>query len=1012
MAGHLFITSVREYRVIDLKGLMCSNVYTSFVSGCLKSNSCMKYLKNVSELSRSCEYCLKNSLKCSYKMLDEKCGSCKENGQHCRSVIIFHVLWDMGSSQVKSAHEWLLKLDSENIDLEFLSADKITIGFGMLHILKAIINKTRNYSLSYQGQNYGIHILRSMKNDDDSAAEYLSTMKNAVLVGKDRQSDYLSYMTTSDVVQCALKQKKSYLLTRVPEPVLTYKDSAKKQKPFIFPVAVECNSNGDVFVLDAGASCMHAFDRFSVTKSYIVGSYEKPCLDKYDSSTPLKGKDVKLSKNISSMAFVKDDLFVADNDRRELVIIKQCNLAKNIRKCRINICKNTKYSSIAASNDGLIIGLNCDEKEVQIIRIELSTKDSLFATKDIICRITLSYKINGLFHLNRGDSSFGTVRTKDKKIVFYLEGSGFLDCVSNDTSLIDPRMTKSGYLVTLPCDQERLVQSDILDTSNAVSCAIVGTLNHNHVVPSAVACWGSTLMMVGKSKNRFILQECGNLDFGIRLTGALNLAYHAAAYLPPHGIKDIKERTLPECIAETKVLANLLNEMQEEKEEIFPTRASFAGSEGNAFTKTVECLNSTIDGWETVVERFEKLDRLDLINKIRPRSLVNESIIEHSFGFVSLKAGKQLQDMYEYIHNKARHELDFQMRLTQLPFCQYTKVKLRDKSYQDLDSSVFSKMDMDDFWDIFCDDQKKKKKQTADVDDAAILVTKQAYLLTKSVPRRGNRSKWKEQSGHEPPLLSSHHEDSYILSGDMVFARALNINFVLIVKKKVALLNEDSIVEVDVLNDKSFSGRFTIKDLYRQRGQIFVVPSTLFEAADNFEDVDFSEVVEEEVENILIEMGSSNVTLSDEDWSIIPDVETEINFSICRKRKITENEQEKNPKEKKTEENKTKEEENVEVKIVPTHESFYIVKLVRETDGLTKYYVAQNNALNNIGNLFWMNFMHKVDGSEFSWMNSDGLVSSNEIVKILSKPSQTSKSSTRRGNCLFSLDEIIDFVLE
>ena len=124
------------------------------------------------------------------------------------------------------------------------------------------------------------------------------------------------------------------------------------------------------------------------------------------------------------------------------------------------------------------------------------------------------------------------------------------------------------------------------------------------------------------------------------------------------------------------------------------------------------CLNNTIAGWKTIVNRFKKLDRIDLVDKIRPRAVVNESIIEHSFGFVTLKAGKQLQDMFEYVHDKAKHELDFQMRLTKLPFCQHTKVKLRDKSYQDLDSSVFSKMDMDDFWDIFCDDPKTKEKKT------------------------------------------------------------------------------------------------------------------------------------------------------------------------------------------------------------------------------------------------------------------------------------------------------------
>ena len=117
-------------------------------------------------------------------MLDEKCHGCNESGQH----FVFHIEWDMGSSRVKSAEETPLKLDSKNLDAHFLGADRVATGFGMLHILKAIINKTHNFSLCFHGQNYGIHILRSMKNEDDIAAEYHSKMKNAVLVGKDRHT--------------------------------------------------------------------------------------------------------------------------------------------------------------------------------------------------------------------------------------------------------------------------------------------------------------------------------------------------------------------------------------------------------------------------------------------------------------------------------------------------------------------------------------------------------------------------------------------------------------------------------------------------------------------------------------------------------------------------------------------------------------------------------------------------------------------------------------------------------
>ena len=918
----------------------------------------------------------------------------------------------MGSSQVKSAEETPLKLDSKNLDTHFLSADRVTIGFGMLHILKAIINKTRNFSLCFRGQNYGIHILRSMKNGDDIAAEYLSKMKNAVLVGKDRQSDYLSYMTTSDTVQCALKEKGHYLLTRVPEPVLTYKDNAKKQKPFVFPVAVVCNKIGDVFVLDAGAACLFGFDRFSVAKSYIVGSHMSPSLQNYDTNAgPLKGKDIKFSNRIPSMDFVEDDLYVVDSDRRELVIIKRCNLAKNIRKSIFYVCKDSKYSCIARSCNGSLIALEYEECQVvHIIKISTPSKCSLYLSKEILRQIIPSYKINSVFPLvsNMGDCSFGAVRTDDQKIVFFLEFDEFSGQVSNQTSTISPYLTSdTGLLLTSPVDQDRIAKSVIdIDTDNSVSCSFVGYLNDNHATPLAVTCWGSTLMIVGKEKNQFKLQECGLLDFGIRLTAALNLAYHAAAYLPPHGIKDIKERTLPECIEETQVLADLLNEMQKEKEEIFPTRKCFSGAEGNAYSKTVACFNNTIAGWKTIINRFKKLDRIDLVDKIRPRAVVNESIIEHSFGFVTLKAGKQLQDMFEYVHNKAKHELDFQMRLTELPFCQHTKVKLRDKSYQDLDSSLFSKMDMDDFWDIFCDDPKTEKKKPIDVHPADSLIKQQAYLLTKSVPRRSNRSKWKEQSGHAPSLLSCPEEDSYLLTGDMVFSRVLNKNLALLIKKKVALTDENCVVDVMVINDASLTEKLTIKvqDLFHQHGQIFVVPSTLFELADCFEDVVFNEIIAEDVNNVLSSMGSTNVTMSDEEWSIIPDVNyvEDVDFTVS-KSKDTENQ-----------ETQIKRARTDDVGLVPTHGSFYIVKLVRESDGFGKFFVVQNNASNNIGGLYWMNFMHRIDPTscEFSWMNSDGLVSSHEILMALTEPVGTSQSSTRRGNLRFTPEELNQFVLQ
>ena len=91
-------------------------------------------------------------------------------------------------------------------------------------------NKLSNYILSLHGENYGIHVLCAIKNQNDKAAEILHNVKNAVLVRKDRQSDYLSYVTSSELVQKSLSEKKCYILTRSPEPVLNYVDNAIKSE--------------------------------------------------------------------------------------------------------------------------------------------------------------------------------------------------------------------------------------------------------------------------------------------------------------------------------------------------------------------------------------------------------------------------------------------------------------------------------------------------------------------------------------------------------------------------------------------------------------------------------------------------------------------------------------------------------------------------------------------------------------------------------------------------------------
>ena len=130
----------------------------------------------------------------------------------------------------------------------------------------------RNHNISLGGSNYGLSILRSLKNQNGPHSSSLDLIKCSVLVGKDRQSDLTSYLTTSTLVQDSLKAAHIYSCVRLPEPVLSYTDNAKKQKKMIMPIGVVCNKNGDLFILDCGASCLHVIDRSSVCKDKVVGT--------------------------------------------------------------------------------------------------------------------------------------------------------------------------------------------------------------------------------------------------------------------------------------------------------------------------------------------------------------------------------------------------------------------------------------------------------------------------------------------------------------------------------------------------------------------------------------------------------------------------------------------------------------------------------------------------------------------------------------------------------------------
>ena len=89
---------------------------------------------------------------------------------------------------------------------------------------------------------------------------------------------------------------KLYKATLIPELVLSHTENARAQKRIVMPTGLACNDNGDCFVLDAGASCIHIIGRASVSKVIIIG--KSPVSERYAGNISVNTSALTFSKSL------------------------------------------------------------------------------------------------------------------------------------------------------------------------------------------------------------------------------------------------------------------------------------------------------------------------------------------------------------------------------------------------------------------------------------------------------------------------------------------------------------------------------------------------------------------------------------------------------------------------------------------------------------------------------------------------------------------------------------------
>ena len=93
-------------------------------------------------------------------------------------------------------------------------------------------------------------------------------------------------------------------------------------------------------------------DRSSVAKITILGGYEKPSTApyKFEPSQKPRANNILLSNGVTDMIIGNDTLFVSDEVRNEVAIIRNCISGKSVKNCSLELLSITAVMSLSFSN--------------------------------------------------------------------------------------------------------------------------------------------------------------------------------------------------------------------------------------------------------------------------------------------------------------------------------------------------------------------------------------------------------------------------------------------------------------------------------------------------------------------------------------------------------------------------------------------------------------------------------------------------------------------------------------
>ena len=673
--------AILEFRLVDAAGIHNSNLATFYQHQDSTGQSFIAEVTEAMSAAKTCMECKHSGSVCRYSYPEQLiCTNCRSSGRICKGFFVLGPIYDMASEH-RSCEESLKKTGSHP-------------AYGIFHVLKAIINATRNCTIILSDCYFSAQVLMCLYTNDTPSN--IKNLPRETFIGRDRHSDVNSYLYISSAVRSTLNTYKTVTFQRYPDTHQTHK--SKHQLALEEVVQVIVNKNGEIVVLHGDLKIAVVTHQVLCQLIEFKLPYDFQLAETIKNSVQM-GFIIKTSISTkSSTKIEREYLYVLEKLTGNVIVFSGLPNTFSSKKTKPNLqllgaIPLGRGVSMISDHKISLLYVQCNDDQAQgnysilFIRnpamyiLPISEANGNRVSGKLLTTIHTRSTVIDLKVLTAENGTFEVFCQTGTKIITFnhlgqvklkvdaIPGSISIFPVHDDYSLLSMKMV-------LLVDGKYLLRSYDSDTKrNRLR------VTSEHPLPltllNSTCTYGRSLILGGTNegghncifintptdKTVVFCEAIENLYNSVGFSNSVNAVTGKAIIKPSHILKT----SLGCSINSMNEALIVLQTFEGERVSLFQGRRQSCGAIGYIFAKTLKCLQRTCQHVSEVNDILLKLNTKNF-DRVRTDCLISEGYIEHYFGNLALSNKSDSFTMEEYAYNKRKQEIKGILQTSRTPF--------------------------------------------------------------------------------------------------------------------------------------------------------------------------------------------------------------------------------------------------------------------------------------------------------------------------------------------------------